>query len=165
MGKSDFVSVSPETLYASLPETVSSNFIVPAIEAEDSIPIVIENYLKHYNSPLLSFKDDIVKIARENNVNPRLIVAIAQQESNLGKSSPEGCNNAWGWGIHARGTTCFENWKEAISVVTKGIAKNYCSKGLCNDPCEMMKKYTPKSNGSWCRGVNQFLTELETGNF
>jgi len=29
----------------------------------------------------------------------------------------------------------------------------------------MMKKYTPKSNGSWCAGINQFLREMETGDF
>jgi len=122
-------------------------------------------YLKHYNSPLLPYTDTILSSGRKYNVDPRLIVAIAQQESNLGKTSPEDCYNAWGWGIHASGTTCFGSWNEAIETVTKGLAKSYCAKGLCDDPCEMMKKYTPKSNGSWCFGVNQFLGEMEHGDF
>jgi hypothetical protein len=139
-----------------------TGIVVPTIRAEDSTPLIIENYLRHYNSPLLPYKDKIVKAAQLYGVKPSLIVAIAQQESNLGKKSPESCFNAWGWGIHERGTRCFASWSEAIEVVTRGIARDYCAQGLCNDPCLMMKKYAPKSNGSWCAGVNRFLNEMET---
>lgn len=139
--------------------------IESSIKTENSLPLIIENYLRHYNSPLLPYKDKILEEAAFHNVNPELILAIAQQESNLGKKTPENCFNAWGWAIHERGTKCFADWNEAIEVVTAGIAGSYCEKGLCDDPCEMMKKYTPKSNGSWCLAVKQFLGEMETGNF
>ncbi|MCL5090977.1 MAG: hypothetical protein M1514_03140 [Patescibacteria group bacterium] len=143
----------------------SVGLIAPTIKAENSIPPLIENYLRHYNSPLLPFVEQVVQSAKRYNVDPRLIVAIAQQESNLGKVIPENCFNAWGWAIHERGTKCFQSWPEAIEIVTQGIAQGYCQKGLCDDPCLMMKKYTPKSNGSWCAGVKQFLNEMETGRF
>lgn len=143
----------------------STGEIFVSVKNESSTAVMIENYLKHFNSPLLPYVDSFLMSSEKYGVDPKLIVAIAQQESNLGKSSPEDCYNAWGWGIHARGTTCFSDWNEAIETVTKGIAKNYCAKGLCGDPCEMMKKYTPKSNGSWCFGVKQFLNEMETGIF
>jgi len=139
--------------------------IESSIKTENSLPLIIENYLRHYNSPLLPYKDKILEEAAFHKVNPELIVAIAQQESNLGKKSPENCFNAWGWAIHERGTKCFDDWNNAIETVTAGIASGYCEKGLCDDPCEMMKKYTPKSNGSWCLAVKQFLGEMETGNF
>ena len=129
----------------------------------DAIPVVISNYLEHYHSPIPP--EPVVKYADEYGIDPRLIVAIAQQESNLGKKMPESCHNAWGYGIHARGTLCFDNWDEGIRTVTKGIAEKYCRIGLCDDPCLMMKKYTPSSDGSWCFGVNQFLDEMRTGNF
>lgn len=141
------------------------NIVSSTVLTDSSTPLIIENYLKRYRSPLLPFKDAIILYSQKYNVNPKLIVAIAQQESNLGKISPENCYNAWGWGIHAGGTTCFSNWDEAIETVTRGISKSYCTKGLCDNPCEMMKKYTPKSNGSWCFGINHFLEEMETGNF
>lgn len=141
------------------------NVVSSSVLPDNSTPLIIENYLKRYRSPLLSFKDAIILYSEKYNVDPKLIVAIAQQESNLGKTSPEDCYNAWGWGIHAGGTTCFTNWDEAIETVTRGIAKSYCARGLCDDPCEMMKKYTPRSNGSWCFGINHFLEEMETGNF
>jgi hypothetical protein len=159
------VSIVPpqSQLFAALPEP--SGAVASTINAQDAIPVVIEDYLRHYRSPLLPHASLIVEVGRKYNVDPRLIVAIAQQESNLGKKSPENCYNAWGWGIHERGTKCFPTWSEAIEAVTRGIANGYCAKGFCDDPCIMMRKYTPKSNGSWCAGVNQFLREMETGNY
>lgn len=158
-------TASPESSNVFLAQNSDENIVSSTVLTDKSTPLIIENYLKRYRSPLLPYKDSIINFAEKYNVDPRLIVAIAQQESNLGKSSPQDCNNAWGWGIHAGGTTCFNSWDEAIETVTKGISKNYCAKGLCDDPCEMMKKYTPKSNGSWCFGINHFLAEMETGNF
>lgn len=129
----------------------------------DAIPVVVTKYLSHYHSKIPA--EPIIRYSKEYGVDPRLIVAIAQQESNLGKKMPESCHNAWGYGIHSQGTLCFKNWDEGIKTVTKGIAEKYCQKGLCDDPCKMMKKYTPSSNGSWCYGVNQFMEEMRTGNF
>jgi len=152
---------SASQVYGSFEEQKAA--VAPTIEAAVATPIIIENYLRYYHSPLLPYTNKILEEAEKNGLKPQLLVAIAQQESNLGKKSPEGCYNAWGWAIHERGTLCFSNWEEAIEVVARGIAVGYCQKGLCDDPCEMMKKYTPKSNGSWCAGVNQFLKEMETG--
>lgn len=150
-------------VFASLPQDTGA--IAPTVVGGQATPIIIEKYLQHYQSPLFPFTGKILESAQKYGVDPRLIVAIAQQESNLGKKSPDGCFNAWGWGIHAQGTTCFSGWEEAIEMVTRGIGRDYCAKGYCEDPCVMMKKYTPRSNGSWCAGVNQFLEELDTGSF
>lgn len=164
LGTSSPVTYSqPSKIYAALPQP--AGVIASSIKIEDSTPVIIYEYLKHYQSPMVGNAQDIIKSAEKYGVNPYLIVAIAQQESNLGKKSPENCFNAWGYGIHAQGTLCFSSWEEAIDKVTAGIAKNYCAKGYCDDPCVMMKKYTPLSNGSWCFGVNQFLAELENGDF
>lgn len=159
------VSFSPNSGKVLAASSGSAEVIAPAIIAKDSAPIIIEEYLRHYQSPLLPYSDQILEAAEKYGVKPQLIVAIAQQESNLGKKSPENCYNAWGWGIHAQGTKCFANWEEAVESVTKGIARDYCAKGYCDDPCVMMEKYTPRSNGSWCAGVNQFLAELESADF
>lgn len=163
LGDSSFSSPQPNKIFAFSGE--ESGVIAQTIKSSDSTPIVIERYLKRYGSPMFPHSEAILSAAFRYDVSPQLIVAIAQQESNLGKKSPENCYNAWGWAIHERGTKCFESWDEAIETVTRGIAENYCAKGYCDDPCEMMKKYTPKSNGSWCAGVNQFLREMETGDF
>lgn len=151
------------SILSALPE--ESGRISAILQSENAIPLIINNYLKKYNSPLLDFSNEIYEKGLKYGIKPQLLVAIAQQESNLGKTSLDNCYNAWGWGIHKNSTTCFSDWREGIDIVARGLSKNYCQKGLCDDPCEMMKKYTPSSNGSWCRGVNQFLLEMETGNF
>lgn len=147
--------------------TLESEIVLPTVlgayTIADAVPVVVSKYLTRYSSGIPA--EPIVRYANEYGVDPRLIVAIAQQESNLGKKMPDSCHNAWGYGIHSQGTLCFESWEEGIQTVTKGIAEKYCQRGLCNDPCQMMKKYTPSSNGSWCYGVNQFLEEMRTGDF
>lgn len=145
------------TSHAILPEVLGS--FTYKVKSNDAIPEIVRSYLKKYNSPLLPYSDYLVKTARENDIDPRLLVAIAQQESNLCKKIPEGTHNCWGWGIHSQGTLGFPNYKESINAVTKGLSQNYLGKGLTT-PEEIMAIYTPMSNGSWARGVQQFLDEM-----
>lgn len=139
--------------------------IKSAIASEDARPIIIEKYLTHYKSPMAGLGDYIVKTADHFNLDPYLVVAIAQQESNLGKLMPERCHNAWGWGIHSKGTLCFDTWQEGINTFTQGLAEKYLAYGL-RTPEEIMTKYNATSpGGAWAKGVNQFLAELNSGNW
>ena len=154
---------TPFLVYAALPQTVQT--IKTAVRAGDARPVVIDLYLTRYNSPMAGYGEYILAKAEEYRVDPYLFIAIAQQESNLGKKMPsEDCHNAWGYGIHARGTLCFSTWEEGITTVMKGLKEKYIDKGLVN-PDEIMRKYTPHSNGSWSNGVEQFMQELTTGAF
>jgi len=153
----------PAQLYAALPEVVGE--IYTSVKTGDARPIIIEKYLKKYKSPMKPYGEiaqKIVKISDENGLDWRLLVAIAQQESNLGKKMPADCNNAWGYGIHSRSTLCFPSWEEGIETVANGLRKKYVEKGL-NTPEKIMAKYTPLSSGSWASGVNQFLEDLWLG--
>lgn len=148
-------------------ENITSRSILPevlgaftySIKTDDAIPEIVKNYLKKYNSPLLPYADYIVTVSRDHHLDPRLIIAIAQQESNLCKKIPDDSHNCWGWGIHSQGTLKFANYKESIDAVIQGLAKNYLGKGL-STPEEIMGIYTPLSDGSWARGVQQFLDEM-----
>lgn len=151
---------APRQLYAALP--INSGEVLGTMETGDARPIIIKKYLERYQSPMLPFADLLVSVSDKYNLDWRLLVAIAQQESNLGKKIPEGSFNAWGWGVHSQGTLKFSSWEEAIETVAKGIKENYVDKGF-QTPEEIMSKYTPLSNGSWAFGVNQFLDELEYG--
>lgn len=148
-------------LYAALPPYQGE--VATSIKVEDGRCLIIENYLRKYNSPLLPYASLLCSTADKYGLDYRLLVAIAQQESNLCKTSHPEWFNCWGWGIHSRGTKTYSSFEEAIESVSKGIKENYCDKGLCEDPCLMMKKYTPKSNGSWCFGVKKFLEEMDEG--
>jgi len=153
------VQASPQ-LYAALPQTIGK--VLGTFETDDARPIIIKKYLEKYQSPMAPYADLIVETSDKYGLDWRLLVAIAQQESNLGKKAPSNSYNAWGWGIHSRGTLLFSGWEQGIETVAKGIKEKYIDKGYTT-PEEIMSKYTPLSSGSWAFGVNQFIQELETG--
>jgi len=148
-------------LYGALPPQTDE--ITLKAKTDDARCLLIEKYLKKYSSPLIPYSNLLCEVALKYNLDYRLMVAIAQQESNLCKNSPPEWYNCWGWGIHSKGTKTFESYQEAIETIAKGLKEKYCDKGYCNDPCLMMKKYTPRSNGSWCFGVKQFMEEIDQG--
>ncbi|PIS15155.1 hypothetical protein COT63_01475 [Candidatus Shapirobacteria bacterium CG09_land_8_20_14_0_10_38_17] len=145
-------------LYTALPaEGGDFSFDVIGTEAR---PIIIGQYLAKYNSPLEPYADFIFQTSQKYNLDYRLLVAIAQQESNLGKKIPQNSYNAWGWGVHSQGTLGFSNWEEAIETVSRGLREDYLNQGLVT-PEQIMSKYTPLSDGSWAFGVRQFMGEME----
>jgi hypothetical protein len=153
----------PAQVYASLPEAVGE--IYTSITTGDARPIILEKYLEKYNSamtPHQKIAQKIIEVSDRLGLDWRLLVAIAQQESNLGKKMPANCNNAWGYGIHSRGTLCFDSWEEGVETVANGLKTKYIDQGL-DTPEKIMAKYTPLSSGSWAYGVNQFLEELRLG--
>ena len=131
---------------------------------EDARPVIIRKYLEKYKSPLVPYADVIFQLSETYGFEYYWIVAIAQQESNLCKKIPENSFNCWGYGIHKRGTLRFENYELALRSYAEYLKREYFDKGL-NTPELIMKKYCPSSNGSWARGVQQFIDELENGKF
>ncbi len=120
----------------------------------------LKAFFRKYNSPLYDKADFIVKTSDKYHFDYRLIPAIAMQESTLCKFIPENSYNCWGYGIYGDTVTRFSSYEEAIETVAEGIKTNYLDKGLLT-ASEIMRKYTPSSNGSWARGVNTVLDWLE----
>lgn len=145
-------------VYASLP----SNF--PAVSAqvieEDARPEIIRNYLKIYDSPLTNYADFIVETSDKYGIDWRLLTAIAQKESGLGRAMPEDCNNAWGYGIHSEGTLCFTTWEEAIETVSRGLRENYIDQGYVTVE-EIMKKYANPASTTWAEGVSYYMSRMQ----
>lgn len=153
--------VSPQSgvkVFASLP--VESPSIGSSIGASDARPEIIRQYLKTYNSPLLPYANFIVATADKYSIDFRLITAIAQQESNVCKIIPPGSYNCWGWGITGTSSLGFDSYEHGIDTVSKGLRENYLDKGYKTVE-DIMSKYTPLSNGSWARGVSQFMSEMQ----
>ena len=153
--------------YAAIPQAVSE--LKTEIKSGDSRPLIINNYLSEFQSPMIGMGEFIVAKAEElGNRLPLdatylafLTVAVGQNESNLGKKMPPNCFNAWGYGIHSSGTLCFQNWEEGITRFMTGVAENYIAKKGLDTPEEMMTIYTPNSpNGAWAKGVKQFMEDL-----
>jgi hypothetical protein len=153
---------NPLYAYASLPTAVTE--IRGAVLGADARPVTINAYLKYYHSPLEGTGEYLVETADQYNVDPYLIIAIAQQESNLCKTIPDDSYNCWGWGVHSQGTLRFDSFEQAIEAVTRGVKERYLDKGYWT-PEQIMTKYAPLSDGSWASAINQFLAELNSGSF
>jgi len=149
---------SSTSLYAALPQAVGE--ILGAITVSDARPVIIKKYLEKHSSPMPL--KGLVEASDRYQVDPWLIVAIAQCESNLCKKSPPGSFNCWGF---ENGETRFLSWQQAYNQVAKTLRERYLDMGLTT-PEEIMPKYAPPSvekGGPWAKCVNQFMRELELG--
>ena len=166
-GKNEFIYTNLSnnkslTVAAESNETEDSGEIRSQIIKADARPVIIERYLAKYKSPLLPYAKQIFEISETYGFDYYWIVAIAQQESNLCKKIPEDSHNCWGYGIHKNGTLKFESYDLALKSYAEYLKREYFDKGL-NTPELIMKKYCPHSDGSWARGVQQFIDEMEKG--
>lgn len=143
--------------YAALPST--QNLLFDKIDSKDARIEILTTFFRKYNSDLLPFAQNIVSAADKYNLDYRLIPAIAMQESNLCKKAPKDSFNCWGFGIYGSNLKKFTSYPKAIEAVTKTLSLEYKQYGLV-EPSEIMRKYTPGSNGSWAKGVTQFMAEL-----
>ena len=130
------------------------------LKTADARPLIIKNYLNKYKSELEPYSQLIVDVSDKYSLDYRLLVAIAQQESNLCKRIPANSYNCWGFGIYGDKVTRFNSYPQALDKVAKTLKKEYFDKGLTT-PEAIMAKYTPPSQGSWAAGVSSFLSELE----
>jgi hypothetical protein len=152
----------PTQLFVSLPPTQGE--VAGSFTSEDARPVIIEKYLEKYDSPLLPYADALLQASETYQVDYRLIVAIAQCESNLCKRAPAGSFNCWGF---ENGETHFLSWEQAFNQVAKTLRERYLDQGLTT-PEQIMTKYAPPSvekGGPWAKCVNQFIEELEYGDF
>lgn len=145
-------------VFGALPDPLGK--VGGAAVAADAREEILRQYLVKWVSPLEPYTRELVEASERYNLDFRLLVAIAQQESNLCKKIPGGTYNCWGWGIHSKGTLGFDSYPEAMETVAKGIREDYLDKGYTT-PDEIMKKYTPSSPGTWAFGVNKFLGQME----
>lgn len=134
---------------------------------------ILRDFLASYHSPLVPYASFILETSEKYGLDWRLLTAIAGNESLFGRVMPPhpltggSCHNAWGWGIHSRGTLCFDNWEEGIVTVAQGLKKNYLDQGLITVE-QIMLKYAPVSvaNGrGWDKSINFFMERLEQARY
>ncbi|MEX0896102.1 MAG: hypothetical protein WDZ94_04185 [Patescibacteria group bacterium] len=139
-------------------DTIETTTIIPG----DARVALVHNFLERYNSPLLNeenFANTLVEIADEHEIDFRLLPSIAMQESTLCKATPENSYNCLGLGVHSQGTWRFESYEDNFKAAARILKENYIDIGLTT-PEQIMRKYTPSSNGSWAASVNQWMAEM-----
>ncbi len=160
--------IEPEDPYvfAALP-TFDEN-IKTSVKTADARAEIIRQYLLKYESPLEPHSELIVELADKYNFDYRWMVAIAQQESSLCKRIPENSYNCWGWGIYPEPSnpavlkvTRFDSFDDALRRIAPQFTRIFLKGNHNKDPMEVMKTYTPPSDGSWANGINHFFGKLE----
>lgn len=144
-------------------QAASTSSVSTSAIASDARGLIIRNYLLSYDSPLEPNWQDIVTIADKYQIDPNLLVAIAQQESNLCKRIPPGSHNCWGFGIYGDQIIRFDSYPEALDRVAATLKSDYIDAGL-DTPEKIMARYTPPSleiGGPWAIGVKSFMEELQ----
>ena len=144
--------------FAALPS--AENVLSDSIIFNDARIEIVKQFFAKYKSPLEPFASNVVEQADKYGLDFRLIPSIAMQESNLCKKIITDSYNCWGFGIYGKKVTRFEDYPEAIETITRTLAQNYIAGGLTT-PEQIMKKYTPSSNGSWAFGVSHFMSQLQ----
>lgn len=145
--------------YQAVPEENESSLVT--VETADARVESLEEFFKKYDSPLKGHGQLIVDEADKHNLDYKLLPAIAMKESTLCKKTPKNSYNCWGFGIYGKKVTRFESYEEAIKTVTETLSKKYIQLGY-EEPEEIMKKYTPSSDGSWADGVNFVMDKLHS---
>ncbi len=155
----DVLGVSTEPVFAALPSFDQQ--MRTAIKIDDARPEIVRQYLHKYGSPLEPHAQLIVDLSDQNNFDYRWMVAIAQQESNLCKRIPVDSHNCWGWGIYGDKVTRFDSFEDALRRIAPQFTKIFLKGDHTKEPMEVMKTYTPPSDGSWANGVSTFFGHLE----
>ncbi len=131
---------------------------------KESRVLILESYLKKYNSPMASNSRDFIEAADSNSIDWKLVPAITGVESGFGKNVPynsytgEISYNGWGWGVYGSQAIYFKSWKEGIYTVTTGLRENYINKGL-TDPYSINSVYA--ESPSWGSHVSYFMADLD----
>ncbi len=135
------------------------------VTAGDARGLLLQSFLKEYDSPMAPFSNLIVAEADKNGFDFRLLVAIAMCESNLGKKMPSSDSyNAFGIAVYTGQQTGakFKNWPDAIQWVSRYIKKNYYDQGLV-DLKAIGAKWAPPSVAtgySWTNCVSSFQKSI-----
>ncbi|PWU22407.1 hypothetical protein C5B42_06145 [Candidatus Cerribacteria bacterium 'Amazon FNV 2010 28 9'] len=132
-------------------------------QVSDARVDIVQNFLERYDSPLKPYDhyaEVLVQTADRYGLDYRLLPAIMMQESNLCKTADPSIHNCLGFGINKAGTLAFNSYEDSFDRAARELKERYIDQGLTT-PEEIMTKYTPSSNGSWARSVNQWLNEME----
>lgn len=133
------------------------------IESNDARAASIDSVFEKYRCPIAGYGEEFVKQADKYDIPYWLVASIAFQESSCGKNVPkkDGIEtfNLYGWGVWGDNVKDFDSMEHGIETVSKYMSKTFYSQGI-TDLCEIMKTYTPPSNGSWCKGVAYFRDEI-----
>jgi len=119
----------------------------------------VDDYLRRKDSAMAGIGTALENLARQYNLDPRLVVAISGAESTFGKHVCA-ANNAWNW-FH-RGScppSTFASYEEGLQHVTKFLRRSYLNKGYTTVAL-IRQKYCTSGCDNWVPLVTRFQQEM-----
>lgn len=147
------------------PQLLKPKKVLGASDQVDPRVELLASFLKSKKSPLASQAGVFIEVADRYGLDWRLLPAIAGKESSFGKVIPwnkktgRPSYNAWGWGVYGEKVLSFSTWEEGIEKVGEGLRNGYIDKGLLTLG-QIMRFYTPRSDGSWARDVSFTMEQI-----
>lgn len=143
--------------YAALPTNV--NDMSGTIGVEDNRVAKLTSFFQKYGSILENYSQQFVDVADQNDLDYRLLPAVAMQESQGCKKIPADSNNCWGYGITKSQTMKFPNIETAINTISKSLGKYYSSNGLITVD-QIGTKWNPTNQNNWTDKVKYFMDQI-----
>lgn len=111
-----------------------------------------------------------IAASQEYNIDPALLVAIAQHETGNGKSRAAMEKNNIAGMMGRNGLKAYATVEESIRDMARNLSENYLGKGL-NTIAKIGAKYAPIGatndptglNNHWVNGVNKYYNRLNIG--
>ena len=156
------VTSSKYNIFSAEPLTIEAT--TTYLYGMDSRAKKVDGVFRAYGCPMYGTGEYIVEQADKNGIPYWIVASIAFQESLCGKHTPEKGGvesyNSWGWAVYGGNAKFFKSYEHGIKVVSEYLANRFFSRGIV-ETCDIMRVYTPPSNGSWCRGVNFFAEKIQ----
>lgn len=124
------------------------------VTARDYRAVVIDEYFKKYNSPLLGYADLLVAMCDKYGYpnDCTLLPAIAYTETKLCTQNITAKQfNCWGWGGSGENRVIFKDFDEAISVISQRMSYGYSA--ILHSPESISRTYCGAHCGTWSDAV------------
>lgn len=159
-------AANPTTVHADGTKGASAHFVpgfksrtTQQLAGKDNRAEVLKLYLEQYNSPLAEHVDTFVKEADANNLDWKLVAAIAGLESGYGIQIPGGSYNGWGFGIYGNHTRAFANWDDGISTVSTALRTDYLGNNPETNVYQIGARYA--ASPTWAARVTNNMYQIE----
>jgi len=123
----------------------------------DIRPLAMRAVFEHYNSPMLGYETELIKVAEKYGFDWTLLAAIAGTESSFGKRMPANCLNPYGWGVYGDKKLCFKNFPEAAEAVARGLSTSYNTSSLES----IGRTYNKVSTEGWISHTRFFINKIK----
>jgi len=158
-----FTAITPQKAIASEQTSDASAILADPqnvqVVKHDNRAEILRAYLAQYNSPLADHADTFIKEADANQLDWRMVAAIAGVESGYGKAIPAYSYNVWGFGVYGSNVRRFESWDDGITVVTTALRQEYMNARGATNVYEIGATYA--ASPTWASRVQGNMDAIE----